>query len=130
MEPSVLIVSEEMDFLVSCYAGLRRDKRIGKIEATSHREEVVGLVQTFHPDVVVYDASAGDSFGVSAIGRLCELAPGMTVVVTVREHDSQAIAATARQSGARGIFSREAFTAENLLRAMRGQPGQSVAAPA
>lgn len=127
--PSVLIVSEELSFLVTCYAGLHRDKRIGKIEATANRDEAVGLIQSFHPDVVVYDSSAGDSFGVSAIGRLCELAPEMTVVVTFREHDQQVIETTARSSGAQGVFSRDAFSAEGLLRAMRGPGARSVAAP-
>lgn len=133
MAPSVLIVSEELSFLVSCYSGLHRDERIGKIEATANREEAVGLVQTLHPDVVVYDSSAGDSFGVSAIGRLCELAPEMTVVVTFREHEQQAIELTARSSGAAGIFSREAFSVEHLLRALRSrgiQRNQSTGAPA
>ena len=128
--PSVLIVSEELSFLVACYAGLHRDERIGNIEATANRDEAVGLVQTLRPDVVVYDSSAGDSFGVSAIGRLCELVPSMTVVVTFREHDQQMIETTARSSGADGIFSRDAFSAEGLLRAMRGRRIQSVAAPA
>jgi hypothetical protein len=131
--PSVLIVSEELSFLVSCYNGLHRDERIGKIEATANRDEAVGLVQTLHPDVVVYDSSAGDSFGVSAIGRLCELAPDMTVVVTFRDHEQQAIEMTARSSGATGIFSRDAFSAEQLLRVMRTRGGrgrQSTGAPA
>ena len=131
--PSVLIVSEELSFLVSCYSGLHRDERIGKIEATANRDEAVGLVQTLHPDVVVYDSSAGDSFGVSAIGRLCELAPEMTVVVTFRDHEQPAIEMTARSSGATSILSRDAFSVEQLLRAMRargGLRGPSTGAPA
>lgn len=133
MAPSVLIVSEELSFLVSCYNGLHRDERIGKIEATANRDEAVGLVQTLHPDVVVYDSSAGDSFGVSAIGRLCELAPEITVVVTFREHEQQVIEMTARSSGATGVVSREAFSAELLLRALRRRgvrSNQSTDAPA
>jgi DNA-binding NarL/FixJ family response regulator len=130
MVPTVLIVSEELSFLVDCYAGLHRDKRIGKIEATANREEAVSLVQKLKPDVMVYDSSAGDSFGVAAIVRLCEMVPSMTVVVTFREREQHAIELTARSCGARGVFSRQAFSVEGMLHAMRGPSIASVQAPA
>jgi DNA-binding NarL/FixJ family response regulator len=128
--PSVLIVSEELGFLVECYAGLHRDERIGRIEATTSQDEAMSLVETLHPDAVVFDSSAGGSFGVSSISRLCELNPSLTVVVTFRDRERQVIELTAHGSGARGIFSRDAFSAEALLRAMGPRRAESVAAPA
>ncbi|MGE3270157.1 MAG: response regulator [Chloroflexota bacterium] len=133
MTHSVLIVSEELSFLLQCYSGLHRDKRIGQVEATTSREEAAVLIQSLHPDAVVFDSSAGDSFGVAAIERLRALAPNTKVVVTFRPREQESTERSARSHGAMGVLSREAFSAEALVRIMRGQPDpdrQSVAAPA
>ena len=120
--PSVLIVSEELDFLLSCYSSLRRDARIGRVEATTNPEEATGLVRSFHPHAVVYDSSASESFGLPVVTQLCQLDPTMAVLVTFRERDRAMIEMTAPTSGATGTLSRDGFSVEALLKTVRSLP--------
>jgi DNA-binding NarL/FixJ family response regulator len=120
--PSVLIVSEELDFLLNCYSSLRRDARIGRVEATTNPDEATRLVRSFHPHAVVVDSSAGGSFGLPIVNQLCQLDPNLVVLVTFTDRDRVVVEQSARSSGAAGTLSRDGFTVEAVLQSVRALP--------
>jgi DNA-binding NarL/FixJ family response regulator len=126
--PSVLIVSEELDFLLACYTTLHRDARLGQIEATTSSEEGGRLVQTLRPDAVVFDTSAGDGVSLSAIRRLRELAPYATVLVTFRKREAETINQMVEGTEAAGVVSRDGLSAEVILRFVHNEEAERVAA--
>ncbi len=127
MVPSVLIVSEELQFLLNCYTAIHRDARIGQIEATTNGEEASRLVQTLRPDAIVFDASAGDSTDSSTIRQLREIAPYATVIVTFRERDQETIHQFIKAAGAAGAIRRDNLSPEVLLRLVRDDEAERVA---
>jgi DNA-binding NarL/FixJ family response regulator len=131
--PSVLIVSEELDFLLACYTSLHRDIRIGQIEATTSGEEAGRLVRTLWPDAVIFDTSAGDGVTLSAVRRICELVPDAAVIVTFRDRERDTIGQMVDASGAAGVVSRDGLSVEAVLRLIRAPSpdhAESIAAPA
>jgi DNA-binding NarL/FixJ family response regulator len=122
-------VSEELAFLLTAYAALQRDPRIGRIEAATGHGESFALAQMLHPDVVVLDVTAGDS-GQSMIGRLRHMDADLVVIVTFREYDQEAIAAVASTLGAHDVCPREAFSADRVVRATQALAAQHQAARA
>lgn len=123
MNPSVLILAEEMSFLLYCYSNLHQDARIGRVETVTGQTEAVRLLQTFRPDVVVVDSSAADSAGVTALVDRCKIPADIPIVVTCHLHDRAKVAPEARDLGAVGFFNRDNLSAEVVLRAARMQPG-------
>jgi len=118
VNPSVLILSEELTFLLSCYSSLHQDERIGRVEAATSREEAAKLLQTFRPDAVVIDSSAGDNSGFSAVMRDCRFSSEAAIIVTCDERDGPAMAPHARAIGAVGFLRRDNFSAAAVVRAV------------
>lgn len=122
LNPSVLILSEELTFLLNCYSALHQDARVGQVEAATSRGEAAKLLLTFQPDVVVIDWSAGNGNGLGAVLDQCRLSPGTRIVVSCDERDGHTVAPHARAIGAVGLLRRERVTAESVIRAHHG-PG-------
>jgi DNA-binding NarL/FixJ family response regulator len=97
---SVLIVCDEYRFLLASYSRLRHDARVGRIEATANEAEALTLADSYHPDVVVFDAAPSGGFGLATVRRLCESNPGVDVVVTMGETCPADLAGSALASGA------------------------------
>ena len=123
MNPSVLILAEEMNFLLNCYSSLHQDARIGRVETVTGRTEAVRLLQTFRPDVVVVDSSAADSAGVTVLVDQCKIPSDVPIVVTCHLNERAKVAPEARDLGAVGFFNRDKLSAEVVIRASRMQPG-------
>jgi DNA-binding NarL/FixJ family response regulator len=117
--PSVLLVSDELAYLLTAYSSLQRDPRIGRIEATANRDEAVALVQTLRPDAVVVDVAATDTGGHALVGRFRKLDASMAVIVTYRKCDEEPMAVIAPTLMAHEVVSREAFTVERVVRAVQ-----------
>src|SRR5262245_39815601 len=111
----MLIVSDEYKFLLSSYSWLRQDARVGRIEATTNGDEALTLVSSYHPDLVVFDATAGHGWGLSTVRRLRDANPGIQIVVTVGEHCPAGAASYAMASGAQGVLPRDKFSADACL---------------
>jgi chemotaxis response regulator CheB len=124
LNPSVLILSEEVTFLLSCYAALHQDARVGQVEAATSREEAARLLLTFQPDVVVIDWSAGNGNGLGVVVDQCRLSPGTRIVVSCDACDGQVVAPHARAIGAVGLLRRESVTAAAIVRAHHGPEGR------
>ena len=123
MTPSVLILSEDLTFLLSCYSALQQDPRIGRIEAITTRQEAEGLLQTFRPDAVVIDSSFSDSAGLASVVQNWKLPRETVVIVTCRDGDRAQIVPEARSAGAVALLSRERFSSLVVLRAVGVLPG-------
>ena len=113
---SVLIICDEYPFLLSSYSWLRHDARIGRIEATTSQKEALSLAVSYHPDVVVFDATSVGEPGLTTIRRLHDIDPGTDIVVTFDARCSECVKHRALESGAVGVLSRERFTAEACLK--------------
>jgi len=113
--PSVLLVSEELAFLLTAYSSLQRDPRIGRIEASAGHDEAIALMRTMRPNVVVLDVTASDP-GQAMVGQFRRFDTTLIVFITFREHDQDAIMAVASTLGAHDICPREAFTVERVVR--------------
>ena len=119
MGPSVLVLAEEMSFLLDCYSALHQDARIGRVETVMSREEAVKLLRTFHPDVVVIDSSAAGSAGLAALIEGFKVPARSKIVVTCDPSERGRTSPEARSIGALGFFNRDVFSAEIVLKADR-----------
>ena len=117
----MLIVCDEYKFLLSSYSWLRQDARVGRIEVTTNSDEALTLANSYHPDLVVFDATPGHGFGMSTVRRLRDANPGLQIVVTIGERCPAGAASTALALGANGVLPREKFSAEACLRLV-GEP--------
>jgi DNA-binding NarL/FixJ family response regulator len=95
---------------------LRQDARVGRIEVTTSGDEALSLAGSYHPDLVVVDATAGHGFGMGTVRRLRAANPGADIVVTIGERCSEGAASTALASGAVGVLSRKKFSADACLK--------------
>lgn len=119
MTPSVLLVSDELTFLLTTYSSLQRDPRIGQIEATASHDEAIALMQTLRPDAVVVDVAANDAGGHALVERFRKQDALLAVIVTYRERDQDSMAMIAPTLPAHDIFPRAAFTVERVVRAVQ-----------
>ena len=117
MSPSVLILSEEMSFLLDCYSILHQDAHIGRVETVTDRTEAVKLLATFCPDVVVIDASATSRAGLAGLVEGCRLPTSCSIVVTCQPEQRATMGPEARAIGAVGLLNRESFSAKSVVRA-------------
>jgi chemotaxis response regulator CheB len=117
VSPSVLILSEEMPFLLDCYSTLHQDARIGRVETVTDRSEAVKLLATFCPDVVVIDASASSRAGLAGLVEGCRLPTACRIVVTCQPEQRAEMGPAVRAIGAVGLLNRESFSARSVLRA-------------
>jgi DNA-binding NarL/FixJ family response regulator len=117
VNPSVLILSEEMMFLLDCYSSLHQDARIGRVETVTDHTEAVKLLATFRPDVVVIDASATGRAGLAGLIDGCRLPRSCRIVVTCQPDQRATIGPEARAVGAVGLLNRDSFSARSVLRA-------------
>jgi len=117
----MLIVCEEYKFLLSSYSGLRQDARVGRIEVTTSGDEALTLATSYHPDLVVFDATAGYGFGLATVRRLRDANPGIDIVVTMGDRCPADVASRAMESGAVGVLTRKSFSADACLR-LAGEP--------
>jgi DNA-binding NarL/FixJ family response regulator len=117
----MLIVSDEYTFLLTSYSWLRQDARVGRIEVTTSSDEALTLADSYHPDLVLFDATAGYGFGMATVRRLCDANPGINIVVTMGDRCPAEVASSAMESGAVGVLSRKSFSADACLRLV-GEP--------
>jgi chemotaxis response regulator CheB len=117
VNPSVLILSEEMAFLLDCYSMLHQDARIGRVETVTGRAEAVKLLASFRPDVVVIDASSVGRAGLAGLVEGWKLPTSSRLVVLCQPDQRAAIGPEARVIGAVGLLNRDNFSAGSVLKA-------------
>ena len=118
MKPSVLILAEELTFLLDTYSTLHQDARMGRVE-TATRAEAAKILDTFRPDVVVIDSSAAGSAGLPGIVKQCNLPYGTKIIVTCDEREGPRVAHDARAIGAVGFLRRESLSATAIVRVLQ-----------
>src|SRR5262245_3039860 len=82
VNPSVLVIAEELTFLLNCYSSLHQDARIGRVETITGQAEANRLLETFRPDVVVIDSSAAGGTGLAGLLEGFKLPYNVRMVVT------------------------------------------------
>jgi hypothetical protein len=122
VNPSVLILAEELTFLLNCYTALHQDARIGRVETITGRAEAAKLLETFRPDVIVIDSSATGSGGLAGLVDGFKMPYGARLVVTCGPNERARFGPEARSVGAVGLLNREVFSGNTVLKAAQ-MPG-------
>jgi len=126
--PTVLLISEDLSFIITVYASIQRDARIGQVEAAGSQDEGVMLAQTMLPRTVVLDVTASDP-GQPTISRLRRLGGQATIIVTYRERDEDVLAVAGPTLGADDVCRRDALSVERILRALQARAGAPAGTP-
>jgi hypothetical protein len=123
----VLVLAEELTFLLNCYTSLHQDARIGRVETITGRAEATKLLETFRPDVIVIDSSAAGASGLKGLLDGFKLPYGARLVVTCGPNERARLGPEARSVGAVGLLNREVFSGNSVLKAAQ-MPGVTRAA--
>jgi hypothetical protein len=123
----VLVLAEELTFLLNCYTSLHQDARIGRVETITGRAEAAKLLESFRPDVFVIDSSAAGPSGLRGLLDGFKMPYGARLVVTCAPNERAKIGPEARSVGAVGLLNREIFSGNSVLKAAR-MPGITRAA--
>ena len=124
----VLIVDDHEMVREGLMAMLRPEPDFEVVGQTGHGLEVVDLVESTRPDVVLLDARLPDLSGVEVCRRLTLSHPGVSVVILTTYTDPDLVQECI-QAGARGYVVKdvERFSLKESIRAV--YRGQSVLAP-
>jgi hypothetical protein len=118
----VLVLAEELTFLLNCYTSLHQDARIGRVETITGRAEANKLLETFRPDVIVIDSSAAGASGLRGLLEGFKMPYGTRLVVTCGPSERAKFGPEARAVGAVGLLNREVFSGNSVGRAAQ-MPG-------
>lgn len=124
----ILIVDDHEMVREGLMAMLRPEPDFDVVGDTGYGEQVVDLVETTHPDIVLLDARLPDISGVEVCRRLARTHPKVAVVILTTYTDVELVQ-ECLQAGARGYVVKdvEKFSLKESIRAV--SRGQAVLAP-
>jgi two-component system nitrate/nitrite response regulator NarL len=124
----VLVVDDHTVFAEGLKLLLERDRRMQVVGLAGCIADAIALTRELRPDVILMDQCLGDEQGISAIARIREFVPGISVIVLTGAVEDDAVAA-AVEAGASGVLEKVIHPDELIRSIERARSGQNLFSP-